>query len=82
MPLLDKHIAVITGAASGIGRAIAGRRSDVFLVSKVWPNHVAGDGIARACEASLKRLGTGLSGSLSPALAKWSDQPLGRRDGF
>jgi diketogulonate reductase-like aldo/keto reductase len=28
------------------------------LVSKVWPNHVAGDGIARACEASLTRLGT------------------------
>src|SRR5262249_48033680 len=31
----------------------------VFLVSKVWPNHVAGNGIARACEASLSRLGTG-----------------------
>ena len=41
-----------------IGRAIAGQRDRVFLVSKVWPNHVAGDGIARACEASLKRLGT------------------------
>ena len=27
-------------------------------MSKVWPNHVAGDGITRACEASLKRLGT------------------------
>ncbi|TMF92633.1 MAG: aldo/keto reductase [Chloroflexi bacterium] len=41
-----------------IGRAIAGQRDRVFLVSKVWPNHVAGDGIARACEASLARLGT------------------------
>lgn len=41
-----------------IGGAIAGRRADVFLVSKVSPNHVAGDGIARACDASLKRLGT------------------------
>jgi diketogulonate reductase-like aldo/keto reductase len=30
----------------------------VFLVSKVWPSHVAGNGIARACEASLARLGT------------------------
>src|SRR5712671_7089932 len=41
-----------------IGRAIAGQRDRVFLVSKVSPNHVAGDGIARACEASLGRLGT------------------------
>ena len=40
-----------------IGRVIAGQRDRVFLVSKVWPNHVAGDGIARACEASLGRLG-------------------------
>src|ERR1043165_2414310 len=41
-----------------IGHVIAGQRDRVFLVSKVWPNHVAGDGIARACEASLGRLGT------------------------
>jgi len=41
-----------------IGRAIAGQRDRVFLVSKVWPNHVRGDGIARACSASLARLGT------------------------
>jgi diketogulonate reductase-like aldo/keto reductase len=41
-----------------IGDAIAGQRDHVFLVSKVWPSHVAGDGIARACEASLTRLGT------------------------
>jgi diketogulonate reductase-like aldo/keto reductase len=41
-----------------IARAIAGQRDRVFLVSKVWPNHVMGDGIARACDASLGRLGT------------------------
>src|SRR3982074_3431334 len=41
-----------------IGRVIAGQRDRVFLVSKVSPNHVAGDGIARACDASLARLGT------------------------
>jgi diketogulonate reductase-like aldo/keto reductase len=40
-----------------IGGVIAGQRDRVFLVSKVWPNHVMGDGIARACEASLARLG-------------------------
>ena len=41
-----------------IGRVIAGQRDRVFLVSKVWPTHVAGEGIARACDASLARLGT------------------------
>jgi diketogulonate reductase-like aldo/keto reductase len=41
-----------------IGRVIAGQRDRVFLVSKVWPSHVGGNGIAHACEASLARLGT------------------------
>ena len=50
--------AEIYGSEEFIGRAIAGQRDRVFLVSKVWPNHVSGDGVARACEASLKGLGT------------------------
>jgi diketogulonate reductase-like aldo/keto reductase len=41
-----------------IGQAIASQRDRVFLVSKVERNEVAGDGILRACEASLARLGT------------------------
>jgi diketogulonate reductase-like aldo/keto reductase len=41
-----------------ISHVIAGQRDRVFLVSKVETDHVAGDGIARACEASLARLGT------------------------
>jgi diketogulonate reductase-like aldo/keto reductase len=41
-----------------INHVIAGQRDRVFMVSKVETNHVAGDGIARACEASLARLGT------------------------
>jgi diketogulonate reductase-like aldo/keto reductase len=41
-----------------IGHAIAGQRDRIFLVSKVEANEVSGDGIARACEASLARLGT------------------------
>jgi diketogulonate reductase-like aldo/keto reductase len=41
-----------------INRAIAGQRDRVFLVSKVWPSHVAGNGVERACEGSLARLGT------------------------
>jgi diketogulonate reductase-like aldo/keto reductase len=50
--------AEIYGSEEFIGGAIAGQRDRVFLVSKVSPDHVAGNGIARACEASLKRLGT------------------------
>jgi len=41
-----------------VGRAIAGRRDEVFLVSKVVPNHASRTGTVRACEASLSRLGT------------------------
>ena len=41
-----------------IGHLISGQRDRVFLVSKVPPTHVIGDGMARACEASLARLGT------------------------
>jgi diketogulonate reductase-like aldo/keto reductase len=41
-----------------IGRAIAGQRDRVFLVSKVEADEVSGDGMARACQASLSRLGT------------------------
>jgi len=50
--------AEVYGTEEFIGRAIAGQRDRVFLVSKVWPNHVTGNGIARACAASLARLGT------------------------
>ena len=41
-----------------VGRAIAGRRDDVFLVSKVMPHHATFDGTIAACEGSLRRLGT------------------------
>ena len=41
-----------------IGKAIGNQRDKVFLVTKVEGDEVAGDGIARACEASLARLGT------------------------
>jgi diketogulonate reductase-like aldo/keto reductase len=42
-----------------IKHVIADQRERVFLVSKVETDHVTGDGIARACQASLARLGTG-----------------------
>jgi diketogulonate reductase-like aldo/keto reductase len=41
-----------------LGHALAGQRDRIFLVSKVEANEVSGDGIARACAASLARLGT------------------------
>jgi diketogulonate reductase-like aldo/keto reductase len=41
-----------------VGEAIAGQRDRVFLVSKVLPNHATYAGTLRACEASLRRLGT------------------------
>ena len=40
-----------------IGHVIARERDRVFLVSKVEGDQVSGDGIARACAASLARLG-------------------------
>lgn len=41
-----------------VGEAIAGRRSEVFLVSKVLPSNASYTGTLRACERSLKRLRT------------------------
>lgn len=41
-----------------VGEAIAGQRDRVFLVSKVLPRNATYDGTIRACEASLRRLGT------------------------
>jgi diketogulonate reductase-like aldo/keto reductase len=41
-----------------VGQAIAGRRDDVFLVSKVLPHHATASGTVAACEGSLRRLGT------------------------
>jgi diketogulonate reductase-like aldo/keto reductase len=41
-----------------ISRVLAGERDRVFLVSKVERDEVSGDGIARACAASLARLAT------------------------
>jgi diketogulonate reductase-like aldo/keto reductase len=41
-----------------LGRALAGRRDRIFLVTKVEADEVDGEGIARACDASLARLAT------------------------
>ena len=57
-----------------VGEAIAGRRDDVFLVSKVMPQHASYEGTLRACESSLRRLGTD---RLDVYLLHWpGSQPL------
>ncbi|WP_137923335.1 aldo/keto reductase [Cupriavidus sp. 2SB] len=41
-----------------VGEALAGRRDDAFLVSKVYPHNASRMGTVAACERSLRRLGT------------------------
>lgn len=46
------------GAEQVVGEAIAGRRDEVFLVSKVYPHNADKRGMQAACERSLRRLGS------------------------
>src|SRR4029077_12923442 len=46
------------GTEELVGEAIAGRRNEVFVVSKVLPEHASRSGTITACEKSLKRLNT------------------------
>src|SRR5262245_9068845 len=46
------------GAEQVVAAAVAGRRDEVFLVSKVLPAHGSRRGTIAACERSLKRLET------------------------
>lgn len=46
------------GAEEVVGKAIAGQRNRLFIVSKVYPHNASRDGVAAACARSLKRLGT------------------------
>src|SRR5271155_2504557 len=64
-----------SGAAERlIAAAIAGRRDEVFLVSKVLPSHASKRGTIAACENSLARLKTD---RLDCYLLHWrSDYPL------
>lgn len=57
--LIDTAEMYADGAAEVlVGEAIAGRREDVFLVSKVLPSHATYAGTVKACRDSLKRLDT------------------------
>jgi diketogulonate reductase-like aldo/keto reductase len=46
------------GAERIVAQAVAGRRDEVFVVSKVYPHHAGRDSAVAACERSLKRLRT------------------------
>ncbi len=46
------------GAEEVVAKAIAGQRSQIFLVSKVYPHNATRQGVVAACERSLKRLNT------------------------
>jgi diketogulonate reductase-like aldo/keto reductase len=46
------------GAEEMLSEALAGRRDDIFLVSKVYPHNASRKGTIAACERSLKRLKT------------------------
>ena len=59
MTLIDTAEMYGNGASEKlVGEAIAGRRNDVFLVSKVLPSNASRAGTIAACENSLRRLGT------------------------
>jgi len=55
--LLDT--AEIYGSEPLVAKAIHGRkREEIFLATKVWPNHLRRDALVRSFNKSLKRLGT------------------------
>ncbi len=59
MTLVDTAEMYVDGGAEAlVGEAIAGRRDELFLVSKVLPENATRPGTVDACEHSLQRLGT------------------------
>jgi len=59
LSLVDTAELYADGAAEElVGEAVAGRRDQVFLVSKVLPSHASRAGTVAACERSLRRLRT------------------------
>ncbi len=59
MTLIDTAEMYADGAAEElVGAAMEGRRDDVFLVTKVLPEHATFEGTLAACKKSLRRLRT------------------------
>ena len=76
LTLIDTAEMFGEGAAEWlVGEAIAGRRDEVFIVSKAYPHNASRARLPRACEASLDRLGTD---RIDLYLLHWrGDVPLG-----
>ena len=73
MTLIDTAEMYASGGAEAVvGEAIAGRRDEVFLVSKVLPSNATRRGTIAACERSLKRLKTD---RLDLYLLHWRGRP-------
>ncbi len=82
MKLIDTAELYASGGSEDVvAEAIAGRRDEVFLVSKVLPHNATKKGTIAACEESLKRLKTD---RLDLYLLHWRDSvPLRETlDGF
>lgn len=65
-----------------IGRAMREmgiKRESLFITSKVWPNHLRHDKVLRACENSLRRLGTDY---LDLYLVHWPNARVPLRETF
>ena len=59
MTLIDTAEMYGEGASEElVGEAIEGRRSEAFLVSKVYPHNATRKGAVESCERSLRRLRT------------------------
>ncbi|MBB3474719.1 aldo/keto reductase [Sphingomonas sp. BK345] len=59
MTLIDTAEMYANGESERVvGAAVEGRRDDVFLVSKAYPQNTSRTRLTGACEASLERLGT------------------------
>jgi len=59
MALIDTAEMYASGGAERVvGEAIAGRRDQVFIVTKFYPQNATREGMAAACDRSLRRLDT------------------------
>jgi diketogulonate reductase-like aldo/keto reductase len=69
------------GAEAVVGEAVKGRRDDVYIVSKFYPQNATPERMLAACERSLERLGTD---RIDLYLLHWrGDVPLRKTlDGF
>jgi myo-inositol catabolism protein IolS len=62
-----------------LGRILGARRKNVCIASKFWPDHSEPDSLRAACEASLKRLGTGY---LDLYQVHWASRTVSFEDTF